>query len=168
MENFRLKEYEDYIDLFQEFQTKKHSIRSNQNHNVVITLPVSLIDLVRQEYRGFEIAIEQSRYKEIVMYTRQKLHMPPDTFRCLFEPSIRAIIKHVAEMQKNPVVEDINIFVMVGGFVECELVQDAMYSYFGKSKTILIPEEARNAVMRGAVLFAFQPKVSLLTFLFIR
>ncbi|CAG2190447.1 unnamed protein product [Mytilus edulis] len=158
MEYLRLEENDDYIDLFREFQTKKHSIRSYQQNKVVINLPVSLIELVRQKHRRFERAIEQSPYKETVMFSKLKLHISPDTFRGLFEPSIRAIIKHFAEMQKNPKVEDINILGLVGGFVECELVHNAVSSYFGNSKSILVPEDARTAVMKGAVLYAFQPK----------
>ncbi|CAG2256454.1 unnamed protein product [Mytilus edulis] len=159
MENFRLKEHEDYIDLFQEYQTKKHSIRSDQNNTVIITLPVSLIYLVEQKHRVFQTAIEQSPYKETVRYNKQKLYIPSDTFRGIFVPSIRAMIKHIEEMQKIPQVEDIDILMMVGGFVECKLVQDAVRSYFGNSKSIIIPEEAGMAVMKGAVLLALSRKM---------
>lgn len=158
MESLISEEYEDYIHLFREFETKKRSIRSYNKNKVVINLPVSLSDLVRQKHGVFERAIEQSAYKETVIFSKQKLHISPDTFRGLFEPSIRGIIKHIEEMQKNPKVEDTDILMMVGGFVECELVQNAVRSYFGKSKSIIIPEEAGMAVMKGAVLLPFESK----------
>lgn len=168
MESFRSEEYKDFIDLFREFETKKRSIHSDQKNKVVIPLPQSLCELVRQKHGVFMRAIEQSPYMETVNFNKQKLHIYPDTFREIFEPTIRAIIKHIGEMQENPKVEDINILMMVGGFAECKLVQDAVRSHFGKSKySIISSEEAGIAVMKGAVLFAFHSKVSLRTFFFI-
>jgi hypothetical protein len=48
---------------------------------------------------------------------------------------------------------------MVGGFSECELVQDAIRDKIGSSITLIIPEEAGLAVLKGAVLFGHQPKI---------
>ena len=48
MEELKTTELEDYMDLFREFETKKRSITSKQTSKVVITLPVSLIDLVKK------------------------------------------------------------------------------------------------------------------------
>ncbi|XP_071124335.1 heat shock 70 kDa protein 12A-like [Mytilus edulis] len=48
---------------------------------------------------------------------------------------------------------------MVGGFSECELVQRAMKNEFPKKK-IIIPEEAGLAVLKGTVLYGYQPKIN--------
>jgi activator of 2-hydroxyglutaryl-CoA dehydratase len=50
---------------------------------------------------------------------------------------------------------------MVGGFSECELVQDAIRDKIRSSITLIIPEEAGLAVLKGAVLFGHQPKLSM-------
>jgi activator of 2-hydroxyglutaryl-CoA dehydratase len=47
---------------------------------------------------------------------------------------------------------------MVGGFSECELVQDAIRDKIGTSIKLIIPVEAGLAVLKGAVLFGHQPK----------
>jgi hypothetical protein len=46
---------------------------------------------------------------------------------------------------------------MVGGFSECELVQDAIRDKIGTSMKLIIPVEAGLAVLKGAVLFGLQP-----------
>ncbi|CAG2215187.1 unnamed protein product [Mytilus edulis] len=54
MEDLKSIELEDYIDLFREFETKKRSVRNNNQTNVVITLPVSLTDLVKQQHKSLK------------------------------------------------------------------------------------------------------------------
>jgi hypothetical protein len=44
MEELKTTELEDYVDLFQEFETKKRSIITNQQKKVVITLGLMLMD----------------------------------------------------------------------------------------------------------------------------
>ncbi|CAG2215186.1 unnamed protein product [Mytilus edulis] len=48
---------------------------------------------------------------------------------------------------------------MVGGFSECELLQDAVRAKIGAPRKLIIPEEAGLAVLKGAVLFGHQPRV---------
>jgi hypothetical protein len=43
-------ELEDYVDVFREFETKKRSIKTNQENKVVITLPLSLTTLVKKQH----------------------------------------------------------------------------------------------------------------------
>lgn len=53
---------------------------------------------------------------------------------------------------------DTDIILMVGGFSESQMLQEAIKSAF-KSKTVIIPEDAGLAVLKGAVQFGFNPKV---------
>lgn len=159
MESFKSNESEDYLDLFREFETKKRSIQYDQQHNVVINLSIILIDLVKRKHKNFQTAIEKSPYKETVKFSKQKLHISPDTFRGLFEPTINAIINHIKTVQKKASVENINILMMVGGFSEFSLLKNAMHSNFGKSKTIVIPDEAGMAIVKSAVMFIFHSSI---------
>lgn len=160
MQSLESEEPDSYAHLFREFESIKRRIRSNEIKKHCIFVPVTVCDLVFEKHKSFTKAIEQSPFKENVIFSSQKLQISPDTFRDLFGPTIHSIIKHIDKVLKNPKIEDINILMVVGGFSECILMQDAMHSYFGLSKTIVIPEEPENAVMKGAVLFGFQPEVS--------
>lgn len=159
MDDLKTKELEDYIDLFQEFETKKRSIRTNQANKVVITLPVSLTDLVKDKHEKFENALGKSRYKDCVNYAKQKLHISPDTFRSLFTKTIEELIKHIRKLLSNDKLSGLNTILMVGGFSECELVQDSVRKEIGAPRKLIIPEEAGLAVLKGAVLFGHRPRI---------
>ncbi|XP_076071446.1 heat shock 70 kDa protein 12A-like [Mytilus galloprovincialis] len=159
MEDLKSIELEDYIDLFREFETKKRSVRNNNQTNVVITLPVSLTDLVKQQHKKFEMALEKSRHRDTVKFSKQKLHIAADTFRGLFKNTIDEIIKLVGKLLNNDKIEDLKTILMVGGFSECELLQDAVRAKIGAPRKLIIPEEAGLAVLKGAVLFGHQPRV---------
>lgn len=159
MQDLKSTELEDYIDLFREFETKKRSIRNSVTSKIVITLPVSLTDLVKKQHTKFELAVEKSRHKENVNYAKQKLHITPDAFRGLFKNTIDEIIKLVGKLLNNEKLEDLKTILMVGGFSECELLQDAVRSKIGAPRKLIIPEEAGLAVLKGAVLFGHQPRV---------
>ncbi|CAG2187117.1 unnamed protein product [Mytilus edulis] len=105
-----------------------------------------------------ETALEQSPYGQAVSYSKQKLHISPDTFRDLFKSTTEALIKHLERMFRDDKLSDLENLIMVGGFSECELIQHRMKEKFGKHKKIIIPEEAGLAVLKGAVLYGHQPK----------
>ncbi|XP_063415843.1 heat shock 70 kDa protein 12A-like [Mytilus trossulus] len=153
MEELRKTELEDFIDLFREFETKKRSIRVNQTNKVLVTLPVTLIDLVKSHRGTMETALKQSGYGDTVTYSKQRIHIMPDAFRDLFKPTIRALVEHLEAMLCQIELRDLKTIVMVGGFSECELVQDKVMERFGRNITIIIPEEAGLAVLKGAVLY---------------
>lgn len=160
MKNFKSVELEDYFDLFQDFERKKQSTRWKQNGEFVVTLPVSLIDMMHKKGKGFERAINMSTHKGNVIYAYGKLIISLKTIKGLFHQTINALLKHVTSMQEDPKVSDINMIVMVGGFSECELVQEALCDKFGKSVSLIMSDEAGLDTMKGAVLYGFQPNVS--------
>ncbi|XP_076071445.1 heat shock 70 kDa protein 12A-like [Mytilus galloprovincialis] len=149
---------EDYTTLFHEFEVKKRTITTDYSTDIVITLPVSLLEITRKHCTSVANAIQKSIYKESVSCKGQKLSVKPEAFRKLFKSTIDSIIKHVDKLLKHPNLSDLHHIIMVGGFSECELVQTAMRQKF-PSKKIIIPDEAGLAVLRGAVLFGHQPKI---------
>ena len=157
MEELKTTELEDYVDMFREFETKKRSIRTNQQNKVVITLPLSLILLVKKHHKTFEKAVAESCHKRNVEYRKEKLHISSETFRDLFKPTIDSLISLIGKLLDNPKLSDLRTILMVGGFSECELVQDAIRTKTGSSIKLIIPEEAGLAVLKGAVLFGHVP-----------
>ncbi|CAC5381004.1 unnamed protein product [Mytilus coruscus] len=160
MENFKTVELEDYFDLFQDFERKKRNTRWKQNSKFVVTLPVSLIDMMLKRGKRFETVIAKSPHTGSVIYTNGKLIISLKTIKSLFHQTINVLIKHITTMQKDPRVSDIKMIVMVGGFSECELVQDALCDKLGKSVSLIMSDEAGLDTMKGAVLYGFQPNAS--------
>ena len=158
MEELKTTKLEEYVDLFREFENKKRSIRTNQTNKVMIMLPLTLTELVIKQHKKFKNAVEASRHKMSVNYRCEKLRISPEAFRDLFKPTIASLIRLIGESLDNPKLSDLRTILMVGGFSECELVQDAIRDKIGTSIKLIIPVEAGLAVLKGAVLLGHQPK----------
>ena len=113
MEELKTTELEDYVDLFREFETKKRSIKTNQENKVVITLPLSLTTLVKKQHTKFENAVAISRHKMSVNYGRQKLQISPETFRDLFKPTIDSLIRLIGKLLDNPKLSDLRTILII-------------------------------------------------------
>lgn len=146
----------DYMLLIHEFEVKKRLVKTDMTSDIVITLPISLVELMRKYYGGINAAINRSYYGDSVsIIGTQKLSIKPQTFRELFMTTIDNLLEYIEELFQHPKISDVQYIIMVGGFSECELVQKAMKDKF-PNKEIYIPEEAGLAVLRGAVLYGHQ------------
>lgn len=156
--NLQEESMEDYIDLFREFETKKRSICQDKPAKISITVPVALMDIVKRDKSkvNMQKAVDASPFGEDVNWGKQKLQISNKQFRELFKPTIAGIIKDMEGILQDPKFLDVDNVLMVGGFAECELVQNAVRSKFTK-KRIIVPDEAGLAVLKGAVLFGHAP-----------
>ena len=84
--------------------------------------------------------------------------MKKELFKSFFKPSCDEIVNHVKKLLAIPEVKGTNIILMVGGFSESEVVQDAVRSAFRDCR-IVIPQEAGLAVLKGAVQFGHNPSI---------
>lgn len=158
VKELKLKELEDYTELIHEFEVKKRSIKTDTTSDIVITMPVGLMNIIKKHCGGIDTAIKKSPYSDSISVSgQQKLCVNPQKFRDLFKPTINSLLKHLDQLFRHPKVSDIQHIIMVGGFSECELVQKEMKDKFPKKK-IIIPEEAGLAVLKGAVLYGYQPE----------
>ncbi|CAG2202052.1 unnamed protein product [Mytilus edulis] len=159
MKDLKLTELEDYTELIHEFEVKKRSIKTDTTTDIVITMPVGLMNIIKKHCGGIDAAIKKSQYSDSISVSgQQKICVNPQKFRDLFKPTINSLLKHLEQLFRHPKVSDIQHIIMVGGFSECELVQRAMKDKFPKKK-IIIPEEAGIAVLKGAVIYGHQPKL---------
>jgi len=150
---------EDYIDLFREFETKKRSIVTDKSGKISIVVPVTLMDIMKKDKVRISIAkaVENSAHCKSVNANRQKLQIANDAFRELFKETIDGIISHVEDILSDRKFKDLQNILMVGGFSECELVQNAMKSKF-KDKKVIVPDDPGLAVLKGAVLYGHVPR----------
>ncbi|CAG2184479.1 unnamed protein product [Mytilus edulis] len=119
-----------------------------------------MVDLgTKSLWQKMEIAVEKSPYRDSVNYSKQKIHIMPDTFRDLFKPTIEALVEHLETMFRQAELRDLKTIVMVGGFSECELVQHKVMERFGRNITIIISEKAGPAISKGAVLYGHSMKL---------
>lgn len=91
-----------------------------------------------------------------VTFTGDKLRVRPKQVQDLFAETCDHIVNHLKDIFSKPSVENTDTILMVGGFSDCQMLQNAVQKTF-PCKRIIIPEEAGLAVLMGAVIFGHDP-----------
>ena len=117
IERFKDEDLYDYTELIQQFEVKKRSITSEHDTDVVITMPMGLLEIIKSKFGGVKTAIKRSTYKHNVSFLpSQKLLVKPEIFRNFFKPTIDSLIKHVDQLLKDDKLVDLRNIIMVGVF----------------------------------------------------
>lgn len=148
-----------YLDLFREFETVKRTITPEKDSKVNITIPYASLDTHCNNILGENLAdvLGSSPYSKQIAVRGDKMRVDADVMKALFKPTIDNIISLMKEILQNKAASDVSQLLLVGGFSECILIQDAVKRNF-KSKKVIIPEEAGLSVLKGAVLFGHRPE----------
>ena len=147
-----------YLDLVREFEAVKGTVGTENKKKVSITIPFVSIDKKCQEFEGksLQSAITSSSYVNEITLFNDKLRFKADLMIKLFTPTIDSIITLMKNTVSNSSTNGLSTILMVGGFSECPLIQDAVQAAF-PDKRIIIPEDAGMSVLKGAVLFGHRP-----------
>lgn len=156
VDKFRKEDKVDYLGLCREFEVKKRSVHPDSTAKITIRIPLSLSERF-QEVKGVSLKSSFKSNKSM-SWVGDKLRVDPDTAKKFFEEPCKHIVDHLKDLFQERTVMDTDIILMVGGFSESQMLQEAIKSAF-KSKTVIIPEDAGLAVLKGAVQFGFNPKV---------
>ena len=155
---FKEKNPLSYLDLVREFEVVKRTVRTENKTKVNLTIPFVAIDGKCKDFGGksLQSAIDSSSYVDKITIFSDKLRFNADLMIKLFTPTIDSIITFMKNTLSNRSANDLSIILMVGGFSECPLIQDAVQAAF-PDKRIIIPEDAGMSVLKGAVLFGHRP-----------
>ncbi|XP_069130722.1 heat shock 70 kDa protein 12B-like isoform X2 [Argopecten irradians] len=150
---------EDYIHLIREFEMKKRQINEEKPEKISIQVPFALVELLKKDKKrkGIDNAVKNSRFSSNITSARQKIQIQNPEFRKFFQPTIDGIIKNMEDILYDEKFMDVKYILMVGGFADCLLVQNAIRNRFTK-KVVVIPDDAGLAVLKGAVLYGHQPR----------
>eukprot|EP00105_Crassostrea_gigas_P026536 XP_011447532.1 PREDICTED: heat shock 70 kDa protein 12A isoform X1 [Crassostrea gigas] len=150
----------DYIELFRDFEIKKRKCGKGDNSNSVITLkvPVSFTEGCSETLDAdLTTLTNKSRFRDHIIWKADKVRIDLPTFETFFKPACDGIVIHVKDLLQSPKVKGVNKILMVGGFSESDILQEVVRKAFPDCQ-IIVPQEAGLAVLRGAVLFGYNPK----------
>ncbi|WAR27211.1 LOW QUALITY PROTEIN: HS12A-like protein [Mya arenaria] len=71
---------------------------------------------------------------------------------------VDAIVEHVINLIDQSIIGDIAAVILVGGFSNCPLLQQAMRTKFDKH-TNIVPNDPELAVLKGALIFRHKPEL---------
>ena len=137
----------DMIEVQRGFEKAKAKVTSTSQTKIHIKLPVELLR-----------SISPGDYEGQYHLTVDKLSLSPNLIREFFVKAIQKIIQHVKELFVQPELSDINYILMVGGFSESMVLQNAIKNAF-PFKTVRSVLLANSAVVRGAVMYGHVPKI---------
>lgn len=160
MQNFKSKHIGDYFEFIREFETKKRKIGHNSDP-VTLNVPNSLIQS-NKDKENFTIQqrIDDLGLKMDVKFVKgtNKIRVGCALARGWFTEAIESILKHLRSIVFSYELQNINAILIVGGFGECKLVQDAIRTQFPDQR-IIVPNEGGLAVLKGAVQFGYMSGV---------
>lgn len=101
--------------------------------------------------------IKISSYYNSITVTKDRIRIGSSLFKSFFEPTITKIIFELEKVYNNyGHAGNLTDVILVGGFTECVLVQNALQQKFS-NKHFIIPKGAEVAVIEGSVLCGHQP-----------
>ncbi|CAC5404261.1 unnamed protein product [Mytilus coruscus] len=155
---FQEEDPEGYLDLFREFEVVKRTIHPSKTGKVNLSIPfVSLTEKCKIHLgEALPDVLALSPFKDKISFRGDKMRIDIELMKNIFKPTIDSIISLMQSVLDSDGLIDVLQILLVGGFSECLLIQDAIKMKF-PNKRVIIPEEAALSVLKGAVLFGHRP-----------
>ncbi|WAR26061.1 HS12A-like protein [Mya arenaria] len=158
MHKFKNTFMDDYIFLTRAFEEKKRFTDQSSRNPVVFRISACLPDLAEKcTGKKFDDLIKESKYCGQVKRSGDKLQTDFDIVTNMFAPQIDLIVDHISKLVEREIAK-IEAILLVGGFSNCLMLQNAVKDRFGDSKTITV-NDSDLAVMKGAVIFGHRPEL---------
>ena len=156
---FMKQETDDWIDLWRAFEVKKKTIDPTTTAKTNMKLPLSLIEMYKNETRqDLRDRIAETQYATQISLSGDKIRIDSELMHELFTKSIASTVSHVKSILKDSKARETKAILMVGGFSDSLMLQEAIKREFSNCQKIIIPREASSAILRGAVIFGHNPK----------
>lgn len=170
MARFQCDHRDDFNDLMREFEIKKTGFSTEMDQKVTFKLPISMHEIF-QNLHGEDFRrslMTRQDLRDHVTFAGDKVRVSPEQVKVFFKDTCDSIISHLKSILNEPAVKGTDTILMVGGFSESKMLQDAVKKNLSGFK-VIIPAEAGLAVLKGAVIFGHKPtaiatRVSKLTY----
>ncbi|CAG2237770.1 unnamed protein product [Mytilus edulis] len=159
METLAKESTASYLDLLREFETVKRTISSTKRQKINFTIPFTDLTAhcLRFLEKEFKNAVEDSEYRNQITLAGDKMRMDKDLMKSLFDASCSNIVKEIKSVLQRVRSTDLKTFLLVGGFSECPIIQDAIKQAFPDVQILIPRHDPGLAVVKGAVLFGHKP-----------
>ncbi|CAC5378423.1 unnamed protein product [Mytilus coruscus] len=157
--NLLKKKYtSSYMDLFREFETVKRNIKTNTSGKVNFTIPYVVLDQICKEQlnKDFPAILKSSTLADKLSLLGDKIRFDAEFMKSLYKPTIDSIIAHVKDVMRKKEASDVKTFLLVAGFSESPMIQEAVRKAFSAQR-VIVPEDSGLSVLKGAVLFGQRP-----------
>ena len=161
IQRFRREACYDFLDMLREFEVTKRTVKTGGKNKVNLRIPTKLNEICKEENDEDITEILRSEncpYHGKAKVRGDKLSMDIETIQEIFRGIIQSVEDLVQSILFKPECAEVSAIVMVGGFSECSLLQQAIKAKFeGTRQKVLVPAESGLSVLKGAVIFGHRP-----------
>lgn len=158
----RLDHKADYLDLERSVEMKKRHLEGDKIGRINIQIPQSLMEVYEELNGGKKLTNRQVFETQVfggkVDVKRGHLRVEKEIIASFFKPTVDKILDHLGELLTLPDASDLMDIILVGGFADSKIIQQTITARF-EHKRVIIPEDAGQAVIKGAVLYGHDPNV---------
>lgn len=144
----------NYFDLIRGFEIFKRNVGNRRRQRVNLQIPIATLNQLCQQisHKSFSELLQASEYAPKVSLITDKLQMDKDLVLSFFTSAISQIIEVINITLTEARPTTVTKFLLVGGFSESVIVQNAIKEAF-PDKDVIIPDDPTLAVVKGAVLY---------------
>ncbi|OWF53938.1 Heat shock 70 kDa protein 12A [Mizuhopecten yessoensis] len=158
-ETFKKECVPDLLEMHRTFEVKKRSIPATGDDKVTFSVPLNLLETFKRSNPGADLGnliAKNPKYSGDVTWRGDKLRLSANLTRSLFLSSLKSISNQVQMLLRLPEVSGVAAILMVGGYSECPLLQNAIKNACPNLRRV-VPGEAGLAVLKGAVINGHTP-----------
>ena len=143
--------HDDYMELMNNFETVKRSIKAEFKDDIIFTVPLSLVDIYHKRTAK---RLDSNRViKHLNMcFSENKLHCSVSLFKELFKDTCDEIVKHIGQLLEKDKVTCVTAVILTGGFSECAILQESLRQSFPYLH-VLVLKDASLSVLKGAIMY---------------
>ncbi|CAC5399854.1 unnamed protein product [Mytilus coruscus] len=147
----------EYFELMSSFEHKKTFFDVHKDSMVTIRLPFAWKEVFEANTdETIEKALLSSPYNRTVYINRDRLRISNELFRKFFDYSINNVLRVLDELFRKPAIINITALLAVGTDFELSVLINAIEQKC-PNLTVIGPKDPDLAVLKGAVLYGFEP-----------
>lgn len=146
-----------YLTMVRSFESVKRIIEPKTSGFVNFSITYASLNSVCQTNLGKSVdeVFKNSVLASKVKLVFDKIRIEASYTRSLFDETIGNIVLQITEALSDTAAKEIRDILLIGGFSECHLIQEAVKLAFPDYR-IIVPQGASLAVLKGAVLFGYK------------
>ncbi|XP_013395232.1 heat shock 70 kDa protein 12A [Lingula anatina] len=159
MDGFRALHPDHWHRIIREFEIKKRTLSPVKQVPTRLVFPAGFLSYASSHQMSLAESCNMYEPKGALTWSIDKIRISSDVMRGLFERTIKAISNHLLEFITTNE-NNISFLVLVGGFSDCPLLQEAITERFkGRLKVITPGNDGGLCVVKGAVVYGQNPAI---------
>ena len=155
---------QQWFELMASFERHKKKADPDKRNDIKVDIPFEF-DRHFAQLTNRDLAEvlheKEKRYDVVYLPDAGKLLLKWSAVKRLFDPVIEQLKDEILKVRNNIPFRRLQYMLLVGGFAESKYLQREMRRSFERRLTIIVPEEAQLAIIKGAVYFGHEPETVL-------